>query len=146
MPDVTTILRFDAGDGAAEIIVDGAMEITLAGASLSAGGPLLSRLSDGHWQIGDRPLKRITCQGVVRVQLKGKSDVQDLGPFAEFSLSDDVARADNAILARYIPLERTWSMAGRKPAPPFRHLGDAFSPKTMPNALSLGGPRPSLPA
>ena len=139
---MTTILSFHAGAGAAEIIVDGTMEITLAGASLSAGGPLLSRLSDGHWQIGDRPLKRITCQGVVRVQLNGKSDIQALGPFAEFSLIDDVARAEDAIIARYIPLERTWSVARRKPAPSFRRRADAFSP----DALTLGGPKQSLPA
>lgn len=111
MRDVTT-LAFHGRDGSAEILVHRDVVIRFVAGALHAGGPVMARLMNGAWHVGDQRLERISITGLVRVEFQNASDRKAFGPFADVSLLGDAAHAGGKVLARYRPAEEAWDFAG----------------------------------
>ncbi len=109
--DVTT-LTFHGKDGSAEILVHCAVVVKITGDALFAGGPVMARLVNGAWHVGDQRLERISIKGPVRVEFHNRSRARVFGPCAEFSLVDGAARDGDRLLARYRSPDEGWDFLG----------------------------------
>jgi hypothetical protein len=109
--DVTTLV-FHGADGSAEIVVDRAVVLRVAGGGLFAGGPMMAHLAGGAWHVGDQRLDGISVKGPVRVEFQHAHGARTFGPFAELSFVGDTAAAGGKVFARYRPAEEGWSFLG----------------------------------
>ena len=120
--DVTT-LTFHGKDGSAEILVHSAVVLRLAGDALFAGGPVMARLVNGAWHVGDQRLERISIKGPVRVEFHNRNRARIFGPCADLCLVDGAALDGDRLLARYRSADEGWEFlsgegAGESPVVP----------------------------